>query len=358
MKQLFPSNLRRVTTNGLYISEIDGLRFISIVFVLICHLSVNYFDFSGLKEKYITLQIILEQAHNGVRIFFSISGFILMHNALLKMEVKNYYIRRFLRIEPPYLISLVIIYFISFHRDLASNLYHLLFSIPYLHSIVYGIPTTFSSITWSLEVEMQFYLTFPLLFYVIQFCEKKFNKGIWVVFFIIVSGLIYNHLIEPHFRTLLDNLTFFYTGVLVAFVLYYYKPPKFTINPKLVSIILIFIIVLLIVINSVHKSILLQTVYLILIFLLFLFVLLFNSGVRFFLRSYFVSITGGMCYTIYLYHIIILNLFNKYFFSEARNMPFLNFLYTIGYLVFLWIFCSILFLLFEKPFMGIRLKAK
>jgi len=63
---------------------------------------------------------IIYQGSLGVRVFFAISGFILAFpfanhylNAREKVNIKKYYIRRLTRLEPPYLITLIIIFIAS-----------------------------------------------------------------------------------------------------------------------------------------------------------------------------------------------------------------------------------------------------
>jgi peptidoglycan/LPS O-acetylase OafA/YrhL len=130
--------LHRVTSNGDYFPVIDGLRFISISFVLICHLSSHFFEFSGIKNTLI--ENLLENGHNGVRIFFAISGYILMMSAIKKLNIKKYYLRRLLRIEPTYIISLIVIYIINYHRNFIENLDNLIVSFFYLHLFMNRLP--------------------------------------------------------------------------------------------------------------------------------------------------------------------------------------------------------------------------
>ena len=343
------NKIKRVTSSDEYYPEIDGLRFISILFVIICHLSNHFFEFSGIKNSII--ENILENGHNGVRIFFSISGYLLMLNALKDLNINKFYKRRLIRIEPPYLISLFIIYIIIYHRNLNENLNHLISSIFYLHSFIYNSASTISPISWSLEVEIQFYISFPFVFFIIEYFERKYKKGIIIILLLISIGLVINYYYTPTFRTILDNITYFYTGALIAYLSKQKKSIILAIKPIFVSIYLLGISFLLIYINSVNSNIILQCLYLFLIYLLFYFIRVYESGFRNLITSKFIITTGSMCYTIYLYHIIILLLFNKYFFNYMKNEPGKILLYYIIYLIFTWLTSSILYSLFEKPFM-------
>ncbi len=115
----------------------------------------------------------LVNGDRGVPLFFVISGFILGRPFLRqhclgghKVVLGKYYLRRLTRLEPPYVLSLliytlaaVLAFPITFRRLLPN----LLASMLYLHSPIYGHPSEISFVTWSLEVEVQFYIVAPLL---------------------------------------------------------------------------------------------------------------------------------------------------------------------------------------------------
>jgi peptidoglycan/LPS O-acetylase OafA/YrhL len=149
------------------IRGLDGLRAFSIVFVLLGHLdgTKNFVLPSVIDSALRTVPL----ASIGVRIFFVISGF-LITSLLIDEErrtgaisLTHFYFRRTLRIFPPfYLFILVVVlleaterislsrgdlwhaatYTMNYHRDRAWYLGH----------------------TWSLAVEEQFYLLWPILY--------------------------------------------------------------------------------------------------------------------------------------------------------------------------------------------------
>lgn len=208
-------SLKRVTSSGEYVSEIDGFRFIAILFVIICHTSVHFFEFAELRNSFTSWQVILERGANGVRIFFAISGFILAHNFFSResLNIKQYYWRRITRLEPPYIISLLIYFFCIYHKQLASLLPNLIYSIFYLHSWVYDMPSVINGVTWSLEVEIAFYIIFPIIFYLLK--KKVFKDSKWQVFFcitMILSSVFLNKYYHPASYNLLNFLHFFLLG--------------------------------------------------------------------------------------------------------------------------------------------------
>ena len=71
--------LKRVTSTGNYIGEIDGLRFLAVVPVVLMHLSERVQKYSlGYDDSlYDSILYYLSRGTVGVFLFFAISGFIL-----------------------------------------------------------------------------------------------------------------------------------------------------------------------------------------------------------------------------------------------------------------------------------------
>ena len=164
-KQSWLDGFRRVTSNGDFIPEIDGLRFIAISLVIVCHLSV-LIGFWLLQEEGL-----LKYGRHGVELFFGISGFILATPFAMqairdgkRVSLKRYFLRRVTRLEPPYLLSLVI-YFMLKRMMLPGTVRwsDLLTSSFYISGLTNGTFPRISTVCWSLEVEIQFYLLMPLL---------------------------------------------------------------------------------------------------------------------------------------------------------------------------------------------------
>ena len=107
------------STKKLYFPSIDGLRAISIIMVILNHLLSNFKEVSNILFSNIILKSIfriLSDGQLGVNIFFLISGFlitsILLNEELnSEISIRNFYIRRTLRIFPAYYF-LLLVYFI------------------------------------------------------------------------------------------------------------------------------------------------------------------------------------------------------------------------------------------------------
>ena len=167
--------LRRHTSSGLYIPELDGLRFTAIFCVYLYHLSsdVVRHNPAGAATPSTPFFLLTQSLNIGVPLFFVISGMILglpfARYWLLtgpKISLKRYFLRRVTRLEPPYIGALLLLFALKYlgHRGtIAEMLPHLGASAAYLHTFLYRDMSTINPVAWSLEVEVQFYILAPIL---------------------------------------------------------------------------------------------------------------------------------------------------------------------------------------------------
>jgi peptidoglycan/LPS O-acetylase OafA/YrhL len=105
--------LRRITTHGNWIPEIDGLRFVAIIATLLVHILGETYLHGGqtFPQQYReTVLIFIDHGDRGVLLFFAISGFILAQPFLRQhllhgqpVSIKGFFKRRLTRLEPPYI---------------------------------------------------------------------------------------------------------------------------------------------------------------------------------------------------------------------------------------------------------------
>jgi len=186
-----------------YIPQLDGLRGIAILLVIFSHIvlttPLSKINFIG---------------EYGVQIFFVLSGFLITSLLLKeklkygKVSLKNFYIRRVLRILPVaylFLIVLVILNYIfrldlSFLSFLTAALYIRNFHLNY-------IGNWFNGHFWTLSVEEQFYIIFPfLLVYSLQNYVR-----VSIIIILCIPLLIY---LGFH------NVSIFYTNYLIHKLLF------------------------------------------------------------------------------------------------------------------------------------------
>lgn len=163
-----------VSTGISRIAAFDGLRGVAIAMVLWYHVwQISWLSVAiPIWGGPINLQVIPETGFLGVELFFFLSGFCVFYPfAKAHFDGKpspawgHFYLRRFLKIVPSYVLALVVLLALGVQkyatleqaaRDVA---YHLLF----IHNWFAATYGSINGVLWSLGVEVQFYLIFPLL---------------------------------------------------------------------------------------------------------------------------------------------------------------------------------------------------
>ncbi len=168
--------------NEEYLVQLDGLRFLAVTLVLFDHWLADINE--------------LALGAMGVNMFFVLSGFLITRILLtsksktygqpsgLTTYLKKFYIRRTLRIFPIYYLSIFGLWLVkdpsvqdklSWNLLYASNIYIA------IHQKWLGVTDHF----WSLAVEEQFYVFFPLLIF---FIPKRFIVQFFVILISISIG--------------------------------------------------------------------------------------------------------------------------------------------------------------------------
>jgi peptidoglycan/LPS O-acetylase OafA/YrhL len=167
---------------GKRIPELDGLRGLAILLVLVWHYFVGQVAASDFPIMNHLLKTPLSVAWSGVDLFFVLSGFliggILIDCRTSPSFFKTFYIRRLCRILPPYyaLIGLFVLAAVIGLMDqsqfdwLFQGLHPLWSYATFTQSFVMlsslQLGGSWFSVTWSLAIEEQFYLVLPLIVYV------------------------------------------------------------------------------------------------------------------------------------------------------------------------------------------------
>jgi len=175
-----------------YRPEIDGLRAIAVISVILYHTQFILFDEEIFKGGFI-----------GVDIFFVISGYLISSIIFKEFQItgsfsfKNFYERRIRRILPALLAVMVLSFPIAWLYLLPKNfveysesiLYSLGFSSNfYFWSLGGNYEDTNSLLkpflhTWSLSVEEQFYIVFPIVILITYKFLKKYLISIIILGF-------------------------------------------------------------------------------------------------------------------------------------------------------------------------------
>jgi peptidoglycan/LPS O-acetylase OafA/YrhL len=180
-----------------YRPEIDALRGFAIIFLILYHAKISFF--SG--------------GYFGVDIFFVLSGYlittIIINNYKKNNFLINFYERRIRRIIPAlsvmlFFCSIYVFFFQSpyFAKDtsqsiFASSLFLQNFLLIYEFSDYFNLNTELKPLfhLWSLSIEEQFYIFFPVIFlYLLKF-YKKFFLSFFIVITLFIS-LALNYYLE------------------------------------------------------------------------------------------------------------------------------------------------------------------
>ena len=200
-----------------YLPSIDSLRALAVLAVIIYHVDVNY----------------LPGGFLGVDLFFVLSGYLI--SSLIIKEYKktgslnlyNFYIRRARRLLPAvyFMITVVLVVMVMFngvllkksHLDAifgyiySSNWWYIFHKLDYFDS--FGSQSPFKHL-WSLAIEEQFYMIFPLLFLLIN-RKKKDKDGFYKLnrnFLYVILGVILVSLIAHIISFDINNISRIYFG--------------------------------------------------------------------------------------------------------------------------------------------------
>lgn len=164
-----------------YFPNLNSLRAMAALAVILNHLT-TWFVFPE-TPFYNSLRILLSFGGNGGRFgvifFFILSGFLITYLLFLEQErnkqinITHFYFRRILRIWPLYYLSIAIGFIVyptliqltgSSLSETANWILYLCFAANFDH--IYGLPPTVGilGVQWSVAVEEQFYLVWPIIF--------------------------------------------------------------------------------------------------------------------------------------------------------------------------------------------------
>jgi peptidoglycan/LPS O-acetylase OafA/YrhL len=372
------SVFQRVTTSGTIIQEIDGLRFICLLGVLVVHIYTNYLDLiptgrlTGLFPESGVLHLVFSTAGRGVELFFMISGFILALPFLSHYQhqgktvsLKKYFKRRLLRLEPPYIVAMTLFFLLRYfplHPALEPNpgtpnlIGSLLASLAYIHNIVYGHNSYINGVAWSLEVEVQFYIMAPWLAGLIFPCSRPTRIGIYT--FVFCAAPVLQYILEVHLayplensrKSIIGNIQFFLMGFAIADL---YMERVFLRLPAGANILAGSILLVTMFVVPIRECFPLPRAIFLGAASLFYWLVLSPGFWQQLLRSTPFVLIGGMCYTVYLIHFPLMLLLSKLavklFVTDLFLVNFaLHFcLVATGILLV----SSIFYLLIEKPCM-------
>ena len=352
----------RVTTTGLFLPQIDGLRCIAILAVFLFHLGifvrVNSPVSSGAGWAGALLGHFTDKGDLGVQLFFVISGFILalpfaahFLEGRPPVRLRSYYLRRLTRLEPPYLINLALIFALLVvvnHQPARELLPNLFASAGYVSYLTMGHPSLINSVAWSLEVEVQFYLLAPVLS--LAFAVRRAGARRALIAAGMLAGVLLQQGLGFTEKTLLGNLQYFLAGFFLCdlYLSRWNRKPSVSWRWDLGAL------AAWIAMAAAHR-LGAAWAWALPVLMLIAYCGAFRGAVfAKVLGNPWPATIGGMCYTIYLYHYFFISLAGRF---TTRWLPALP--YSLAFLAqFLFIAPlvlaggALLFALFERPFMN------
>lgn len=358
----------------IYFHNLNGLRFIAALLVVICHIELNkkYFNLPNCRESVKKLGFL------GVDLFFVLSGFLITFLLLKEKQkfsninFKSFYLRRILRIWPLYYFIIILSLFVlpeisffnipNFNSNFNSNFELLkiillfLLLLPNVLIFIKDIP--FVAQSWSIGTEEQFYLVWPLIVNRLTNFKRGFVLII-IVYWVLYCFINLSFLDDVRFFNLFRNYYALFKvdvlsiGALSATLLFYkdkllLKICNLTVFVFCCSSLLFYCFFL-------PNVFLIERMSYAMLFAIIILNLVNNPKLKNLLENKVFNYLGQISYGIYMYHqIAIVFLINVYFYFMKE--PISNYLIYPLSIVLTILLSHFSYQLIEKPFLKMKLK--
>ncbi len=347
-----------MNTNKTFFSGLNELRALAALMVVLHH--IEFFKFRDNIPCSITggqfSYLINNLGHNSVNLFFVISGFLITTILLEekeksnKINLKKFYLRRALRIWPLYFLILIVAFlFIPYVTKNVSeftltsfyygkitdvknyNFKSILMYFTFLSNLALIWHNKFvaaASQTWSVSIEEQFYIIWPLFIIVFNKKTMIILLFLFILFYFLIFYSSNNLLALIKYVFMFQNI---FWGALGAY--FYNLFPR--IIKKVSSNTLLFIMILFSTFLLLSAQVLSVNIQNNIISILFLFILFFtiNDDNILSFRSEFISKLGVISYGIYMFHPLVM-----YFVFPFANKYFLSNLIIYNIVVYILVF--------------------
>jgi len=333
-------------TSRTRIHNLDLLRALAIILVIYFHTVQMVFNYT------IPDRALFNLGKYGVNVFFVLSGFLIAGIYFRKQDMSpiQFWLKRFLRIYPPYLIMLLISWLaVAYARNEKFDWGFLLMIQNFYPTIPYFL------VSWSLCIEEHFYLLFTLFIFVLP---KATNQlFLWIALCILPTFFRY-FLSNPEFDGFgyyttatyfqMDALAF---GVLAAYLVYQ-KSWHIKTSATLISILVIVLIGLSYLLSSHSNLITFSFGTTVLNFIITSLLLqLYFAKPLWISKTNFVKWNARMAYSIYLVHPLCIHFCNLIYGKLNLKNMFLQY----GFMIIAIYLASYLFhKLVEQPTIGLR----
>lgn len=357
-KRVLFENFKRITSSQSFIPEIDFLRFIAIFAVVIYHIYGFIRVKSGNEAVFGKIfRSLVINGKLGVELFFVLSGFILsipfasfyFGKKTSPPNLKKFYLRRITRLEPPYILTLTVLFFASVFLNKHNFIFYFkswAASLIYLHTLIFKHNPYLNGVAWSLEIEVLFYLSFPLLARIFLF--PKAERRVILLGLMTLIPFLSHIFIDVNYPVIFEYVQFFFIGMFLCDI--YLTENKIILNNYLTLILTLIFLSLIFLFDWSKHIYLYITLFPVLISCLYLLVLSNSHKVSLF-RNKFLVVIGGMCYSIYLIHYPIISMIGNVLLNKqiVADYPYL----LMAILLFFVLAGSLFFFkIIERPFMN------
>lgn len=346
--------------NRIYFSRLDILRFIAFSLVFWQHGFASVIKHADFISPFVAESVSMTGGY-GVHIFFVLSGFLITFLLLKEQQtsgaisIRNFYMRRVLRIWPLYYLIMITGIFIlpsliNTFQFCGEEWMHLVFLNNFNNHLLAGCEMPNVGIAWSVAIEEQFYLVWPLIFWLFSRSKKLLILVTTLLFF---GSVVFNYIYSDisYFHTL-GNTMYLMMGCFGG-VLFYIRPDflfqKRVFNPLMFGLVLAVFIVLIFTRIPVR---------LVLFPLLYLYIILYLADIDTrSVRSSVFSRLGKYTYGMYMYHPTII-IFAKIIFDKT-GINYMNggkgaILLALLALILTILFSIISYNYFEKIFLKLK----
>lgn len=173
-----------------YAERLDHLRFFAVLAVISFHVfHPIYKTLAGVASTYEApvnaLSVFVMEGNTGVGLFFTLSGFLFARICLNRnIDTRQFYLNRLLRIYPLFLSALVLSIIVN-PAPIAAFLTSLLS----FNTLPTALKSNFVDHLWSVGVEIQFYVLFPILLLAYRKSGLKYLFQVLILDLLLIAGL-------------------------------------------------------------------------------------------------------------------------------------------------------------------------
>lgn len=367
--------------NKVYFPNLNGLRFIAALLVVIHH--SEQFKYIFKFDNYWNVRSIRNVGQLGVILFFVLSGFLITYLLLKEkndagtISIKHFYFRRILRIWPLYYLIMILAFFIlpyfslfsipgfteSFNADYWSIFILFLLFLPNVALVMYS-PVPFASQSWSVGVEEQFYLLWP---WIIKKSKKPLNLLFAIIFFSLIIYWVLSFMHKNSSDYLVSQLFRFWEhfnidcmaiGGIAAWILFNKKEKILLFFYNKYLQIIVYLLTVGALVKGFYFPVIIPYLDLNCEFYAFLFAVIIlnlasNPNSIISMENKLLDYLGKISYGLYMYHVLAIVVTIK---LVVPFFPSNNFIFYLSSIILLIIMSSISYELFEKKFIKMKVK--